>query len=636
MKKYFLLIAILLINIIPSKSWIFHEHRQIANAAILKLDSSRASVLQSLWEKARTGHEKRLSLNPADLSLDENAILLDFGAWPAIAGDHSCSADDMLNTILYTDWIIDVFRITSKYSQVMPKTFDLRNLSNLMRNQDIELQWADPEYATRAGSNNSHFLLARPRSFLSPREYAQHCFKTGQEINAIGVYVIYHISALNKINYAGKNKDLPEKIRNKIIISAFADEAFALHFLEDIFAAGHVAGTWGDASLRKGTHDFYNRQGLEIATWDNKSFVIMGDAHMTAQDVDSSSNVVVKSLAEFIDAYNDKLKINYPDLTIEELSVANSFNVCKTDFMPPISTFESDSSYNKYLTAILLSTPKPALAEGHGALPRFRSELGPFIGISSAAQFHSIFGGFSPEDKNDLGFYGSLEVGGRFGFGLEGVVNETADGLMFIDVGFKINSKSSSLFCYTEGCQILNQISAIIPARNAIYGRIRMPYFVIPGDLIAGLPLVGLIWPKTYESMAIIAANGGLIPWQTVMITNFGKFQFILGREIAFTFYGSFGSDNSFVRPLPDDGNDEENLLVMSVKSLALEFPIIEYRPFSTFSFDQSTSLRIQLNAGLEIPTSVYVENPPGFPVPDLKPMWSVGLRLVFDWRYYF
>ena len=134
--------------------------------------------------------------------------------------------------------------------------------------------------------------------------------------------------------------------------------------------------------------------------------------------------------------------------------------------------------------------------------------------------------------------------------------------------------------------------------------------------------------------MAIIAANGGLIPWQTVMITSFGKFQFILGREVAFTFYGSFGSDNSFVRPLLD--NDEDDLLIMSVKSLALEFPFLEYRPFSTFSFDQSTSLRIQLNAGVEIPTSVTVQNPIGYPTPDLNPIWSLGLRLVFDWRYYF
>ena len=38
-------------------------------------------------------------------------------------------------------------------------------------------------------------------------------------------------------------------------------EAFAEHFLEDMFAAGHVAGSWGNAAERKGTHDFYNQHG---------------------------------------------------------------------------------------------------------------------------------------------------------------------------------------------------------------------------------------------------------------------------------------------------------------------------------------------------------------------------------------
>ncbi len=33
---------------------------------------------------------------------------------------------------------------------------------NIVRVADIRLQRADPEYATRAGSNNAHFLLARP------------------------------------------------------------------------------------------------------------------------------------------------------------------------------------------------------------------------------------------------------------------------------------------------------------------------------------------------------------------------------------------------------------------------------------------------------------------------------------------
>jgi hypothetical protein len=614
-----------------ANAWIFHEHRQISIAAIQKMDSNRAEIFHKLWLEAIDGYQDRLSTYPADTTLNEKSTKLDYAAWAAIGGDHSCSGAQMLDEVLNTQWIIKVFQITSRYSKVMPFTFNLTDISNLMRNQDIELQLADPEYATRAGSNNSHFLLARPRSFMTGREYANYCFKTGQDINAIGVYVMYHITALNKIHYVGTHTDIPTDIRKKIILSAFADEAFASHFLEDIYAAGHVAGTWGNAALRKGTHDYYNKHGLEISTWNEKSYIIMGDAHLRHEDIDSSSNTLLFSLNQFIDAYNNKLKINYPSLNSEQIAGPDTFNVCKNNYMPALQTFENDTSYNKYLAKVLVEIPKPALAEGRGALPRFRAELGPFVGISSAAQFNMIAGGFGA-DNNTLGFLGALDIAARVGLGLEGVVNETADGLIFLDFGFKINSKSSSLFCQTEGCQILNQISAIIPARNAVFARLRMPYFVIPGDLVFGFPLVGLIWPKSYESMAIIAANGGIIPWQSVMITSFGKFQFILGREVAATFYGSLGSDNTFVRPLPDNSDD---LLIFSVHSLALEFPIIEYRPFRTFSFDQSTSLRLQLYGGVEFPISVTVQNPLGHQLPPIGNVWSFGLRLVFDWRYY-
>jgi hypothetical protein len=631
MNKLILICLIIFLFSQSADAWIFHEHRKITMAAIEKLDTERADIFNKLWIDAVSEYESRLSSIPADTGLNSKSTKLDYAAWAAIGGDHSCSASQMLNEILYTEWIVKVFQITSRYSKVMPFTFNLADISNLMRNQDIELQLADPEYATRAGSNNSHFLLARPRSYMSGREYANYCFKTGQDINAVGVYVMFHITALNKIHYLGTHKDLPDDIRKKILIAAFADEAFALHFLEDIYAAGHVAGTWGNAALRKGTHDYYNQHGLEISTWNGKSFIIMGDAHLRHEDIDSCSNNLLISLNQFIDAYKNNLKINYPPLDVGFISKPDTFNVCKNNYMPALQTFEQDTSYNKYLAKVLAEIPKPELAEGKGALPRFRAELGPFVGISSAAQFNMIVGGFGA-DNNSFGFNGALDIAARFGLGLEGVVNETADGLIFLDVGFKINSKSSSLFCQTEGCQILNQISAMVPARNAVFARLRMPYFVVPGDLILGLPLVGLIWPKSYESMAIIAANGGIIPWQTVMITSIGKFQFILGREVAATFYGSLGSDNAFVRPLPED---DDNLLIFSVHSLALEFPIIEYRPFRTFSFDQSTSLRLQLYGGVEFPTSVTVENPLNYNIPSIGTVWSFGFRLVFDWRYY-
>jgi hypothetical protein len=109
----------------------------------------------------------------------------------------------------------------------------------------------------------------------------------------MGVYAWFHLSALQK---AGRlaNEQLSGEQRRSLSRSALFDEAFALHFLEDVFASGHVAGTWGDAAQRKGTHDFYNQNGLETFTWggSNTSVVLMGDAHMRPEDAKIAADAV--------------------------------------------------------------------------------------------------------------------------------------------------------------------------------------------------------------------------------------------------------------------------------------------------------------------------------------------------------
>ena len=94
-----------------------------------------------------------------------------------------------------------------------------------------------------------------------------------------------HLSALQKATRLA-TEDLAPAERQALARAMLADEAFALHFLEDAYAAGHVAGTWGDVSQRKGTHDYYNEAGLEVFTWERsgQSVVLMGDAHMRPED----------------------------------------------------------------------------------------------------------------------------------------------------------------------------------------------------------------------------------------------------------------------------------------------------------------------------------------------------------------
>jgi hypothetical protein len=102
----------------------------------------------------------------------------------------------------------------------------------------------------------------------------------GAPISAIGVYSYFHLSALQKASRLAREPQLAPAERAALARAVLADEAFALHFLQDMFAAGHIAGTWGDASQRQGTHDFYNQSGIEVSPGRGQPLVLMGDAHM--------------------------------------------------------------------------------------------------------------------------------------------------------------------------------------------------------------------------------------------------------------------------------------------------------------------------------------------------------------------
>lgn len=104
----------------------------------------------------------------------------------------------MLYNILQTNWILDVADITAKLKIDIANSTDRNMRVNALRNSDIRLQTADPDYATRAGHNNVHFLLSLFTPNENSTEYAFECIKEGAELNALAIYVWYHYSALKK------------------------------------------------------------------------------------------------------------------------------------------------------------------------------------------------------------------------------------------------------------------------------------------------------------------------------------------------------------------------------------------------------------------------------------------------------
>jgi hypothetical protein len=468
-----------------SSAWIYTEHRDIMLLAVQKLDPERRTVLDRLWGEARAGHEKRLCDQAADSAQARKPSCIDWAAWPAISGDHSCSPEKAAQTILSSGWILKVADIAAALKQDLADAKSRSQRVNALRDSDIRLQRVDDEYATRAGSNNVHFLRGRLTSDENGLAYVIRCGREGAELNALGAYAWYHLAAIEKASRLSRERLSPEE-RSAIAIALLADEAFAVHFLEDTYAAGHVAGTWGNASLRKGTHDYYNEHGLEARRWAGRSIVLMGDAYMRPVDAEIAAETVRTSLEQVLDAAEGRGPAAELPYDRAATMLPDTLNVCTSMTMPALTVHPS---LHPLLVDVIEDTPVPGLGAGPGDLPRFRSELGPFIGISGGVSGRSVDGGFGTTQTTP-GAIGSMEAAVRLGMGLEGVLDEAGDGLVFLELGARLDSVSSMKITPDPGLAEAGGITAAIPSRTALTARLRMPFWLIPGDLVMASPLL--------------------------------------------------------------------------------------------------------------------------------------------------
>lgn len=638
--------------------WIYPEHRDIAILAVQGLDPERRAVFDRLWEDARVGNEQSLCAQGADVEQSLAPPCIDWAALSGIAGDHACSSQNMLDTVCTSDWILLVADIAAQLKVDLaeipitapPESVEGESTSradirrrlasrkdraarrNALRTADTRFQRADPRYATRADTNLAHFLLARRDTNLDPYAYAEYTLRPGSELNAIGVWGTFHLSALQKASRLAR-EELSPKERRALARAVLFDEAFALHFLEDTFASGHAVGSWGDVSQRKGTHDFYNEYGFEVFTWKGreKTIILMGDAHMRPEDGELAAKAARTSLEQVLDAATGRARGYEFPYTPMAPATAEAFDICRSEtFQLRPEGLRNEGRYRASLEEVLLPTPVPGLGPGLGALPRSRSEVGQFIGLAGSIGARAISGGFEASQTGS-GMVGELDIGFRAGIGLEGAVGDAGDGLVFAQIGFHGDSPSTNKATGTALEPLSGSLSAAIPARVGLSARIRMPFYLVPGDLLLLSPMY-FFDRTTYMQMAVTAVDGGLIPWQQGWDTRFGHFQFVLGRELGATFYGITGN-TQLAAPSASPGGPGR---VVNYQSVFFDLPIFEYRPYRAFASKQSSTVLFQLFVGADFPYGESVESPPGAAAVDLSPIYSLGLRMVFDWRYYY
>ncbi|PJE45660.1 MAG: hypothetical protein CUR34_12540 [Sediminibacterium sp.] len=155
------LMVIGLLYVSKANAWVYPEHRRISILAIQQLSQTQQQLLHQIWQEIRKGNESRLSEQVFNLVQTKPVKQIDFAAWSAIAGDHSCSPATMLETILKTDWILKVATIGDELEQGFSTVKNNSQLINTLRKSDMQLMRADNAYVTRAGANSVHFLLPR-------------------------------------------------------------------------------------------------------------------------------------------------------------------------------------------------------------------------------------------------------------------------------------------------------------------------------------------------------------------------------------------------------------------------------------------------------------------------------------------
>jgi hypothetical protein len=576
------------------------EHRDIAAEAIGDLPAAQRKTLDAMWAEARTLGGRQVceklvdpAAQPTSKFGEWDQVCVDLASRPALAADPSCSAEDLWADVAKEPWAVKVVWVAARTKERLAKAADAAQRGDVWNLSHLAMQYVDPRYLTRAEGNNAHFLI--PRAKVEAKEtldgYLERVLSPAAEINATGLYADYHMLAMR---LAALYHAAPASERADLARRALVAEGVALHFLEDSFSSGHYAATWGGAAWQKGTHDLYSTIGLTTMTWSGELFASHGDAHMTERDMKVAAVTVRRSLAQIAGAAEGQVPLQGKAISDAERAV-EALDFCKTEHLPP----PPDDRVARGASAmVLLSTPLPAGGADTIHPPRARAEMGPFVGAVSGYALGTAFGGYDSWANTRM--RSEFEIGARFGFGLEGLLTTSMDGQIWAQGSLMADPAQLDLGCSTcPGGQRRDAAIPRVPSRTAWKFALRMPYYVLPFDLVLLTPTLMLVAPKALPSVVFASAAGGLLTLQRRFESGIGTFQFMAGREVGITLWGYTGQAGQFTWT-PD--SDTASWRLVNYKSLELDFPVVEYVPPRVFATTLSLATQFQLGFSVEFP----------------------------------
>jgi len=253
-----------------ARAWYFPEHVEISHDGLVQLRPEIREVLRSAVGRAR---DEGLALcDRVDASLEDVVVrrpletrmvrsqvrveCVPYAALGALAGDHASSIFE-LRTVLASPKAIEITSaVAYEWSRFQDALRGLPNTSiermSFVHELDVVFYFIDPGYELRAQATRAHFVDAGRPIDAAVREAAE----TGRVDDALGQFLAHHLRSL----------DLATRARTS---DAILEHAFALHFLQDAFAAGHLVmtpETWKSGNDRaRARHDYFDAKGLAVA-----------------------------------------------------------------------------------------------------------------------------------------------------------------------------------------------------------------------------------------------------------------------------------------------------------------------------------------------------------------------------------
>lgn len=271
MRGRLLAFAIVLIaTLIPgaARAWYFPEHTVLAgdghDALAPELRAIIADVVAearkdglSLCERTDVRLEDALRDVPLEtpmLRTPASVSCVPYASLAGLAGDHAITPAE-LRTLLTTAKGIELLSVVAyewrRFRQHVARSPSTLDRMAFVHDLDVALYFVDGEYATRASATHAHFRDVGRSFELVLRELGSR----GRIDEVLSQFVFHHVRSL-VLAAASKR------------VEALLEHGFAVHFLEDAFASGHLvmsAASWaeGNDSVRL-RHDAFNIDGLDV------------------------------------------------------------------------------------------------------------------------------------------------------------------------------------------------------------------------------------------------------------------------------------------------------------------------------------------------------------------------------------